>query len=259
MRNIWTVLALTMVVGCGGSDGTDGKDGAQGPVGPAGVKGNDGEDGAPGTNGTPGTNGEDGAPGTNGTDGTDGSAIVEGTGAPAASLGADGDLYIDTVSRDVYQKTSGAWTVITNLSGGPVGPKGDPGTNGSNGTPGTNGTDGSSVRTGAGAPAAGLGNVGDVYIDSATGDLYAKDADGWTKTGSLKGPAGTNGTDGADGGATLRGAPWFAFALTAGFVDSPARPIPRRARPWSSRSPAPPNTGAWLSKRPVPTSRAAST
>lgn len=157
MRNIWTVLALTMLVGCGGGDGKDGDDGAQGPAGPAGVNGKDGDDGTNGTNGTngtPGAKGEDGAPGTNGTNGT-------------------------------------------------------------------NGTDGSSVRTGTGVPAVGLGVVGDVYIDSATGDLYAKSAGGWTKTGSLKGPAGSDGTDGTDAGATLRGAPWFAFALTAAFLDAP--------------------------------------
>ena len=63
--------------------------------------------------------------------GADGSAILKGTGAPAAGLGVDGDQYIDTVSRDVYQKAGGAWSIITNLSGGPAGPKGDPGTPGS--------------------------------------------------------------------------------------------------------------------------------
>lgn len=225
MRNIWTILALTMAVGCGGGDGKDGADGADGAAGPAGVNGKDGTDGDDGSNGTNGTNGADGDdgadgapgvkgdPGADGDDGADGSAILKGTGAPAAGLGVDGDLYIDTVSRDVYQKAGGAWSIITNLSGGPAGPKGDPGTPGTNGT---DGTDGASVRTGSGAPAAGLGNVGDVYIDSTTGDLYAKSAGGWTKTGSLKGPAGMDGA-----GVTLRGADWFAFALTAAFADAP--------------------------------------
>jgi hypothetical protein len=228
MRNIWTILALTMVVGCGGGDGKDGADGAPGATGPAGVNGKDGADGDDGTNGTNGTNGTDGDdgapgakgdPGADGDDGADGSAILKGTGAPAAGLGVDGDLYIDTVSRDVYQKAGGAWSIITNLSGGPAGPKGDPGTPGTNGTDGDDGAAGASVRTGSGAPTAGLGNVGDVYIDSATGDLYAKGAGGWAKTGSLKGPAGADGADGA--GVTLRGADWFAFALTAAFADAP--------------------------------------
>ena len=231
MRNIWTILALTMAVGCGGGDGKDGADGAPGAAGPAGQNGKDGTDGDDGSNGTNGTNGADGddgadgapgAKGADGADGADGGAILKGAGAPGAALGADGDIYIDTVSRDVYQKAGGAWTIITNLSGGPVGPKGDPGTNGTDGDDGAAGTNGASVRTGTGAPAAGLGAVGDVYIDSATGDLYSKGAGGWTKTGSLKGPTGADGADGADGaGVTLRGADWFAFALTAAFADAP--------------------------------------
>jgi hypothetical protein len=220
MRNIWTILALTMAVGCGGGDGKDGADGAPGAAGPAGANGKegaDGDDGSNGTNGTNGADGDDGAdgapgakgdPGAAGDDGADGSAILKGVGAPAAGIGVDGDLYIDTVSRDVYQKAAGAWSIITNLSGGP---KGDPG---------TNGTNGASVRTGSGAPAAGLGAVGDVYIDSATGDLYAKGAGGWAKTGNLAGPAGEDGQDVTD---TLKGVRWFAFALTAGpaFDDAP--------------------------------------
>jgi hypothetical protein len=144
MRSIWTVLALTMVVGCSGADGkdgADGADGAQGTAGPAGVDGDDGADGADG--------------------------------------------------------------------------KGDTGADGSDGS---NGSNGASVRTGEGAPAAGLGSVGDVYIDSTTGDLYAKEAGGWAKTGNLKGADGADGVDVKD---TVGGVRWFAFALTAGFVDAP--------------------------------------
>ena len=87
------------------------------------------------------------------------------------------------------------------------------------------GADGASVLTGAGAPAAGLGNVGDVYIDSTTGNLYAKGAGGWAQTGNLKGPAGDDGADGADGvdiKDTVGGVRWFAFALNASFGDMPS-------------------------------------
>jgi hypothetical protein len=212
MRNIYVLLALASMTGCAGSDGKDGRagvDGDDGAVGPAGMNGKDGDEGAPGSKGADGAPGTNGTIGTIGTNGADGSGILQGAGAPAAGLGADGDIYIDTVTRDVYQKSNGTWSVITNLSGGPVGPKGDKG---------DEGTDGASVRSGAGAPAAGLGNVGDVYIDSATGDLYAKEAGGWTKTGSLQGPAGTDGVDVKD---TLQGVRWFAFALSAGNIDAP--------------------------------------
>jgi hypothetical protein len=225
MRILGAVLVLSLVMaGCSGSDGrdgrdgTDGADGTAGPAGPRGEDGADGQDGAPGAKGDPGADGTDGTNGTDGTDGADGGDILKGTGAPAANLGKDGDLYIDTVSRDVYQKAGGVWSVITNLSGGPPGPKGDKGDMGAPGADGDDGAAGASVRTGSGAPAAGLGNVGDVYIDSATGDLYSKGAGGWTKTGSLKGPAGDDGVDVKD---TVGGVRWFAFALTAGFIDAP--------------------------------------
>lgn len=231
MRSICALVALTMVVGCGGGDGKDGRDGAQGAMGAAGPPGANGMDGDDGEPGVDGMNGTDGAPGTNGTNGmdgdngTDGSAILQGSGAPAASLGVDGDIYIDTVSRDVYRKAAGTWSIITNLSGGPAGPKGDPGDQGDPGADGSDGADGASVLTGSGVPAAGLGSVGDVYIDSATGNLYAKGAGGWTLSGNLTGPAGDDGTDGEDGvdvKDTVGGVRWFAFALNAAFANTPS-------------------------------------
>jgi hypothetical protein len=38
--------------------------------------------------------------------------------------GANGDYYLDVDSGDVYQKASGAWSLIGNIRG-PVGPTGD--------------------------------------------------------------------------------------------------------------------------------------
>ncbi|MBD3241412.1 MAG: hypothetical protein GF331_12560 [Chitinivibrionales bacterium] len=46
-----------------------------------------------------------------------------GSGAPAPSLGKDGDYYLETASGDVYAKSTGAWAVTVNI----VGPQGDPG------------------------------------------------------------------------------------------------------------------------------------
>lgn len=73
-----------------------------------------------------------------------------------------------------------AWTPIANLKGpkgdpgdaGPKGDKGDPGDPGSDGSPGAPGADGSSILTGSGVPGVGIGNPGDVYIDTTNGDLY---------------------------------------------------------------------------------------
>jgi len=221
-----------VAVGCSGSSGRDGRDGTDGADGATGPSGKDGKDGLDGSMGLPGKDGADGEDGTDGSDGKDGAdgedgadadgaaggAILQGAGAPGAGVGANGDLYLDTTSHDVYQKTNGTWTLITNLSGGAPGPKGDTGAKGDDGM---KGADGSSVRSGAGAPDTGLGNAGDVYIDSTTGDLYSKGAGGWTKTGSEKGPTGMEGAPGVDVKDTLGGVRWFAFALTAAFVDAP--------------------------------------
>jgi hypothetical protein len=83
--------------------------------------------------GTPGTNGTNGSPGTNGTNGapgspgTNGNTVLNGTGAPASGLGADGDFYIDNNAKKIYgPKTAGAWGAGTALKG----PEGSPWTAG---------------------------------------------------------------------------------------------------------------------------------
>lgn len=64
---------------------------------------------------------------------------------------------------------------------GPKGDQGDQGPPGQPGTPGAPGDDGSSTLTGIGPPPPSLGNNGDTYIDSATGDFYLKTGtDTWT-------------------------------------------------------------------------------
>jgi hypothetical protein len=55
-------------------------------------------------------------------------------------------------------------------------------------------------RYGAVAPAAALGNVGDFYLDTATGNVYYKSGTTtWTLTGNIKGPAGVAGAQGVAG------------------------------------------------------------
>lgn len=147
-----------------------------------------------GPQGTAGADGDDGAPGAAGADGVDGRTILSGTTAPGAGLGNDGDFYIDTVAHNLYgPKTTGAWGSATSL----VGPQG---TAGADGTDGTDGVDGLMIRTGTGAPAGGLGNDGDFYIDTATHEIYGPKTTGaWGSATSLVGPAGSDGTDGTDG------------------------------------------------------------
>lgn len=55
-------------------------------------------------------------------------------------------------------------------------------------------------RYGATTPAAALGNMGDFYLNTATGDVHYKSAAStWTLTGNIKGPQGNAGATGATG------------------------------------------------------------
>jgi hypothetical protein len=120
-------------------------------------------------------------------DGLAGSKFLVGDGAPSASTGAIGDTYFDKSTKDLYgPKTAGGWgSPVANLGGD-----------------GTDGADGASFLSGSGAPAAGLGQNGDSYVDTATGTVYKKASGSWSSTGtSLKGPKGDKGDQG-DAGAT---------------------------------------------------------
>lgn len=76
---------------------------------------------------------------------------------------------------------------------GETGPQGEPGSQGIQGEPGK---DGSRIFTGDGEPKSDLGQMGDIYVDSVTGDLYAKSETGWIKTGCIKGETGDRGENG---------------------------------------------------------------
>ena len=152
-----------------------------------------------GTNGTNGTNGHDGAPGANGAN------WVVGAGVPVAAIGADGDMYLDTNTGNVYQKEDGAW-------GNPVmsimGIQGVAGANGTNGTNGTNGVDGSVWYTGSGMASMTLGKDGDMYLNTVTSDVYQKQSGTWEYVTSIKGetgPAGVNGAQGQRGATGVTG------------------------------------------------------
>jgi hypothetical protein len=98
--------------------------GNRGPRGARGATGARGAQGPRGAQGAQGPTGPKGVTGTNGTDGTNGNTVLSGSGAPASSLGSNGDFYIDTDFYDLYgPKTSGGWGSPTSLKG----PKGDAG------------------------------------------------------------------------------------------------------------------------------------
>ena len=140
---------------------TDGADGANGAQGIQGVKGDDGHtpvitinaqgywviDGTATTTYAVGPKGDQGDPGQNG---QDGKSVLTGNGAPAASLGNDGDTYLDLDSLNLYTKTSTGWgSPVANIKGatGAAGQNGTNGTNGQNGAAGANGADGVSITS----------------------------------------------------------------------------------------------------------------
>lgn len=89
------------------------------------------------------------------TQGSNAAAWLVGSGVPASSLGRDGDMYLNTVNGDVYQKSGGAWAKVANTIGpigpqGPIGntgPQGIQGVAGPQGIPGTTGPDEVKIQT----------------------------------------------------------------------------------------------------------------
>lgn len=148
------VFALLVAAGCQkgdpGQTGPQGPAGAQGVAGPAGSKIYSGN-GVPASNtgaagdfyldlstsnfyGPKTANGWGtpislkGATGATGAAGTPGSKILSGNGAPANSLGNDGDYYLDKTTYNLYgPKAAGAWGSALLLQG-PAGPQGPAGT-----------------------------------------------------------------------------------------------------------------------------------
>lgn len=89
---------------------------------------------------------------------------------------------------------------------GPQGPKGDAGAIGPTGATGVAGANGSTIYSGTGAPASGIGATGDYYIDLSSGNFYGpKTASGWGAPISLKGANGATGAAGTAGSKILSG------------------------------------------------------
>ena len=144
--------------------------------------------------------GPQGDTGATGPQGPAGATWYAASGAPADSLGSDGDLYLNNATGDVYQRASGSWAHTADLSG-PQGPKGDTGAAGAQGAKGDTGA------TGAQGP------KGDTGATGATGPQGAKGDTGAT------GPAGTEGWGYGQG-------PAYGEATTSGWPADLATPGP---------------------------------
>lgn len=78
--------------------------------------------------------------------GTSGNTILSGNSTPAATIGTNGDFYLNLGNNSLYgPKTSGTWPNIGILLVGPKGDKGDKGDNGEKGDKGDKGEPGNSL------------------------------------------------------------------------------------------------------------------
>lgn len=104
--------------GPAGLQGLQGIQGPTGPAGPAGPQGLPGATGATGATGPQGPAGATGATGPQGAKGADGKTILNGLNDPVATLGVDGDFYLNTTTSQLFgPKTAGAWGTGVDLKG----------------------------------------------------------------------------------------------------------------------------------------------
>jgi len=130
-----------------------------------------------------------GATGANGTNGTNGSTTLSGNGAPATTIGVNGDYYLDRTNYLLYgPKSAIGWGTALLLRGA----------QGAQGPMGPTGADGTVIYSGETAPDPALGKAGDFYISRLPVMLYGpKNANlDWGMGTSLKGADGANGTNG---------------------------------------------------------------
>lgn len=83
-----------------------------------------------------------------------------------------------------------------------VGPTGPQGLQGPQGIQGVRGSLWVSSTT---SPTSQIGNSGDQWLDTTTGDVYQKGTSTWTRTGNIKGPQGVQGPVGPQGAQGIQG------------------------------------------------------
>jgi Collagen triple helix repeat (20 copies) len=173
-------VAWTQTTNIKGPKGDTGTAGTQGPAGAAGAAGAEGPQGPQGPQGPKGDPGQ--------------SVNIEGSVANSGALTSvappptpgDGYITTDTGHLWVYQgpdpnNNISKWTDVGNITGpagpqgpqGPTGSQGAPGPAGADGSPGAPGARGSLWYSGPGAPGTIGGSLpGDMYLDTASGDVY---------------------------------------------------------------------------------------
>ena len=129
-----------------------------------------------------------------------GSTLFTADGAPSSSLGANGDVYIDTLTYDFYgPKQTGGWGAPAPLVGprGEAGPQGDTGATGAIGPQGATGPQGPRGDIGATGATGPQGIQGAQGLKGDTGDAGPQ---------GISGPQGPQGDTGATGAVGPQGA-----------------------------------------------------
>lgn len=127
-----------------------------------------------------------------GEDGKDGASWHVGMEEPAATVGKNGDFYLNTSNFDLYLKSNNAWSRIGNIKGekgdkGETGAKGDKGETGAKGDPGEAG---SNWYTGTEESPMDNENAskakdGDIYFNTEKLEIWQKQGGSWVSLGSF--------------------------------------------------------------------------
>jgi hypothetical protein len=150
-----------------------------------------------------GSTGAQGPVGPAGNNGLDGKTVLNGNTNPSASIGTNGDFYINTTANSLFgPKTNDIWGNGVSL----VGSQGIQGATGLQGTAGTNGTNGSNGNDGLSAYQIWLnaGNTG-TEVQFVTALRGASGTQGQQGIQGLQGPIGLTGATGPQGVAGTNG------------------------------------------------------
>lgn len=157
----------------GGATGATGVMGPAGATGPAGPTGDTGATGAQGPQGIQGVQGPSGA-GSAGATGQAGSSILTGVVDPVATIGVDGDSYLNTTTGDLFKKVAADWGVAVGNLKGEKGATGSAGAMGSTGAMGPTGAAGIQGLSGATGPRGETGPQGEKGPTGASGLMSVK-------------------------------------------------------------------------------------
>ena len=210
-QGVQGITGATGAAGTNGANGAVGATGAQGSTGAQGLQGVTGATGVAGSNGANGAAGATGAAGSNGAIGATGAQGIQGVTGKTGATGSTGSTGTNGITGTTGATGATGSNGITGATGsaGTNGTTGPTGVAGSNGAAGATGATGSSTQwlSGNGNPGNGIGNVGDWYMRTNTGDVYQKTGTlTWTLEFNLNGATGSTGNNGAAGATGSTGA-----------------------------------------------------